>query len=122
MARHVPCRTSANQPGCLVRIRSPRFTLALALLPFTAISMITKSASAQKGSPLCRTGCTGDYSVSVIPQASSMQALAGINTTVTFWVTNTGIVFDTYTLSCLVLGSETCVNVSPSSVSLDPNE
>lgn len=72
--------------------------------------------------PLCQTGCQGDSAVVyVTPDGQALQAIAGAPTTVAYIVHNIGVVSDTYTLTCSILGgNETCGTVSPNSLTLAP--
>jgi len=53
------------------------------------------------------------FSVAVTPDARPRSVNGGASQTVTFQVRNTGTVNDTYALTCVVAGSETCGPVSP---------
>jgi RHS repeat-associated protein len=56
------------------------------------------------------------FGVAVTPDARPRSVNGSSSRTVTFQVRNTGTVNDTYALTCLVAGSETCGSVSPATL------
>lgn len=86
---------------------------------FVSALVVPVRRSAAQAVPNCQTGCTGGYSVDVTPDngATSRNPNSSPDT-VTFTVTNSGDLSDTYTMSCSRFGGVTCISVSPTSKSL----
>ncbi len=99
-----------------------RFLLGLASFLF----LITVNAPAQEKdgggiTPMCVSGCLGGVVVTPDGEPSTVLAYTAGHTAV-FVVRNTGTSFASATLTCSTTGPLTCGTVTPSSVSLDPNE
>ena len=109
-------------------VRSARSTLRLLVWAIAAglSCFLAPDAVAQRIQPLCQTGCGGGGggSVEVTPDGGATDRVLTTTGghTVVFTVHNTGTSFGSFTLSCSSSGGATCVDVTPATMSLDPDE
>ncbi len=80
------------------------------------IAFVPSAPLVAQNSPLV----PGDYVVSVSPHGNTLDQPLNTRDTVRFTVTNTGTLADAYTFSCSVTGGLSCVSVSPTSATIQP--
>lgn len=98
-----------------------RRVVSFASIALVVLAVLAPRPAFAQSQPNC-TNCGGDSAiVYVTPDGTPMQAITGAAITVPFIVHNIGLVSDTYTLTCVIVGGhETCGTVSPSSLTLAP--
>lgn len=116
-------------PELAVPVRSERCTMHLVLVWAIVAGLscfLSRPAFAQHIQPLCQTGCGGGGggSVEVTPDGGATDRVLTTTSghTVVFTVHNTGTSVGSFTLSCGSSGGASCVDVTPASMSLDPDE